>query len=442
MATDGPKQGELLPRLLEILDNRHEEKFYDSLSVDELCKELSLSRQELEVLVTPLLAKGWVEKDVQTAGGYFHLHFTPLGKQHHDRAKGTTRNEKVRQSLLELLAKEYEQSVHAITDSDTLAQQLALDWNKVCFNLQIMAMDRLVTLQEEAWAGHAYFQVSLTPEGKLAFDNPEARVVFLSHAALDEEIAKYLKQVIEASFPNVHVFVSTDPEDLRPGDPWVTVVLEKLAAARVLLVLATARGLTRKWVWFETGGGWARGLRVIPCCVGKVRKGQLPPPFSSNQAVNVDEEGDLQVLLDILAEEFGSPSQSLDLRSETSELVRLDVRVEERGRVGLTSGLAAEMRAKVEEGLAKLSEGETEAIRQLLLEGELTDRRAIELVCQKGLVKDNPAFIFPRIHSETGFVQQVWAWNRAEAMLGYQGPWRINPQLKPALEEFLFRKGK
>jgi hypothetical protein len=442
MATDGPREGELLPRLLEILDNRYEEKFYDSLSVDELREELSLSRQELEVLVTPLLAKGWVEKDVQTAGGYFHLHFTPLGKQHYDRAKGTTRNEKVRQSLLRSLAKEYDRNVHAITDTDTLAQQLALDWNKVCFNLQIMAMDRLVTLQERAWAGHAYFHVSLTPEGKFAYDNPEPMVIFLSHAAVDEDLGIYFKRAIQDSFPRVEVFVSSDPEDLPPGDPWVSTVLDRLKAARILLVLATSRGLTRKWVWFETGAGWARELRIIPCCVGKARKGQLPAPFSSYQGVNIDDESDLGLLFDILSKVFVSASQPPDLRSILSELTRLDIRLEERERLAAGAGFAVEMRAKVEEGLGKLSEGEKEAIRQLFLEGQLTDRRAIDLVRQKGLLQDNPQFIFPRIQSETGFVQRIWAWNRGEDVTGYRGPWQINSHLKPALEEYLSRKGK
>src|SRR5213593_4436948 len=98
-------------------------------------------------------------------------------------------------------------------------------------------------------------------------------IVFLSHAAADQEIARHLKQVIETCFPQINVFVSSDPEDLPPGDPWVQTVLANLESAKMLLILATERGLNRKWVWFETGAGWSRGLLFIPCCAGKTRKG-------------------------------------------------------------------------------------------------------------------------------------------------------------------------
>jgi len=53
-------------------------------------------------------------------------------------------------------------------------------------------------------------------------------IVFLSHAAADQAIAGHLKHVIETCFPQINVFVSSDPEDLPPGDPWVQTVLANL----------------------------------------------------------------------------------------------------------------------------------------------------------------------------------------------------------------------
>jgi hypothetical protein len=98
----------------------------------------------------------------------------------------------------------------------------------------------------------------------------------------------------------------------------------------MLLILATERGLNRKWVWFETGAGWSRDLLFIPCCVGKTRKGQLPHPFSDYQALNIDEEGDLGVLLDELKKQFGTPEKAPELRKVIAELTRLDVQADER----------------------------------------------------------------------------------------------------------------
>src|SRR2546425_8521661 len=128
-----------------------------------------------------------------------------------------------------------------------------------------------------------------------------------------------------------------------------------------------------------------------------------------------------------------------ELAAVILNLTRLDVRVEERARLGSVP-YEAEMRAQVETAFGKLNEGEKEAVRLLFLEGQLTDCRAIELVQQKGLLKDNPMYIYIRIASETGFVQRLWPWNEAENRLGYGGPWALNPHFKPILEEHLFPK--
>ncbi|MGH9817108.1 MAG: TIR domain-containing protein [Candidatus Acidiferrales bacterium] len=96
-----------------------------------------------------------------------------------------------------------------------------------------------------------------------AYDNLDRDVLFLSHAAADAEIAAVVKREVEQCFPFVTVFVSTDPEELPPGSPWVETILENLEAAKIVAVLATSRALTRKWVWFE---------RVIAERTSKVRK--------------------------------------------------------------------------------------------------------------------------------------------------------------------------
>jgi len=152
--------------------------------------------------------------------------------------------------------------------------------------------------------------ITITPGGRSALQKhqestPEPHssatsgenLIFLSHAASDKELAIELKRLIETAIPGTQVFVSSDPEDLHPGDPWVETILENLRRARILIALATERGMARRWVWYEVGAGWSRDLRVIPCCVGKLRKGQLLAPFSRYQALNADEEPDLDALL-------------------------------------------------------------------------------------------------------------------------------------------------
>lgn len=152
----------------------------------------------------------------------------------------------------------------------------------------------------------------------------DSKVAFLSHAARDQKIAIYLKEVLEQEIPGCDVFVSSDTEDLRPGDDWVETVRKNLRDARILLLLATERGLTRPWVWYETGAAWSSRIRMIPCCMGNVRKNELPAPFSSHQAVNIDEASDLQNLLMEIGRVFGLNVQAAELQPILGRLRTLD----------------------------------------------------------------------------------------------------------------------
>jgi hypothetical protein len=137
-----------------------------------------------------------------------------------------------------------------------------------------------------------------------------------------------LKSTLELAVPGIHVFVSSDPEDLKPGDPWVEVILDNLRHAELIVVPATERGLSRKWVWYESGATWSRGVRVIPCCVGTLRKGQLPTPFSTFQALNIDDAADFQRLLGIAAVELGLPEpKPFDIHGTVQNLKEADKNV-------------------------------------------------------------------------------------------------------------------
>jgi len=428
----------LRSRLLQELNSLYEDKFYESLDVTNLSTLLSISTREFETLITPLLAKRWVEKELKTIRSY-RLRLTDLGKEEFDRSRGDNTNESIRGKLLALLSDEFEKNPGSVTDSDSLSRRLDLHWNKVCFNLKIMEAHSLVELHERAWAGHPFYRVSLTAEGKTAHDYPRPRILFLSHAAIDEPIAAYLKPVITDALPGVHVFVSTDPEDLRPGDPWVEKILRNLLDAECVLVLSTDRGLTRRWVWFEAGAGWVRRNRIVSCCVGKQRKGSLPPPFSIYQSLNIDEEKDCRVLFGTLTDYFGALSQEPEYADIVSNLRELDTKAAERWAavVAPPNGLAL---AEVDAGLAKLDEAERQALSLLLLYGELTDVQVIQKLVEKGVLdlSQSGIFLCSRIAHKTGIVEQSISHSDRERHLGVHGPWRIKPTLRHALEVRLF----
>jgi len=261
-------------KILQRLNAVYEEDFHDAVPDEEFCNVHSLSRQQLELVVSPMLAQGLVEKYAESLSGY-QLRLTAFGKQEFDRQSGNRENERIRERVLGFLSELYEQNIHTITNSDAIASELGLNWNKVCLNLDVLERDGCVTLNGLVGAGHAFYNVTLTTQGKYIHDNPPSKLVFVSHAAVDEEIAMCLKSAMEEALPGIRIFVSSDPEDLKPGDPWVEVILSNLSQAELIIVLATQRGLSRKWVWYESGACWSRGVRVLPCCVGV----NYPPRF-------------------------------------------------------------------------------------------------------------------------------------------------------------------
>ena len=149
--------------------------------------------------------------------------------------------------------------------------------------------------------------------------------VFLSHAASDGRIASLLKAEIELRLPGVKVFCSSDPADLPPGTKWSETIQQALLEAGMLIFVASERGLQRQWVWFECGTFWFSGRKIMPLCLGEVRKNSLLPPLSELQAINGDESNELKTALDVIATVTrATVSDVSDLNTLTEKLKQLD----------------------------------------------------------------------------------------------------------------------
>jgi len=177
--------------------------------------------------------------------------------------------------------------------------------------------------------------LGLTPEGFRRYRELQANTaeshrgqnnrVFLSHAASDEHIALLLKAEIERRLFGVKVFCSSDPTDLPPGSKWSPEIQRALHESTMLIFVASERGLQRPWVWFECGTFWFSGKKIMPLCLGEVRKNGLRPPLSELQAINGDESSDLKTALDVVAAAAGSTvSDTSDLDSLSEKLKQLD----------------------------------------------------------------------------------------------------------------------
>jgi hypothetical protein len=140
-----------------------------------------------------------------------------------------------------------------------------------------------------------------SPRPKRVRSRSKQNAIFLSHAAVDASIALLIKEELQRRIPGLIVFCSSDPSDLPPGSRWSPEIQRALEHSSVLVLIASEHSLKRPWVWFECGTFWFGSRRIIPLCLGKVRKGDLRPPMSELQAINGDDPTDLKILLEALS---------------------------------------------------------------------------------------------------------------------------------------------
>jgi TIR domain len=256
--------------------------------------------------------------------------------------------------------------------------------------------------------------------------------VFISHAAIDEELAAALKSHLQYCFSGLEVFVSSDPEDLQPGDLWIEKILEALKTARCVLAITTTRGLSRKWVWFESGRTWFNAAPLIPCCVGIIRKSQLPPPFSLLQALELDIANDVTALEKRLASILGTTARQGEPAAFAATMTRLDFRAEEKEKVK-ADPFAEEILAKIAKVVSTLSPAEQETVRHFVMFGQLTTSAARSYAVQAGV--DMEKWSVPwALANKTGWLTQVAASKTNDAF--EDSTYAINEQIRPHLKSF------
>ena len=105
--------------------------------------------------------------------------------------------------------------------------------------------------------------------------------VFISFVHEDSRVAAAVQSLLQQEL-QLHgdVFLSSDQSQVFAGDMWLDKLREALDSARVVVLLLSARSLSRSWVNFEAGAAWLAGKRVVPCCYGRTSKDGLPHPYS------------------------------------------------------------------------------------------------------------------------------------------------------------------
>jgi hypothetical protein len=131
-------------------------------------------------------------------------------------------------------------------------------------------------------------------------------VVFFSHSSQDREaILPIRDRLVEGSAHAVQVFMASDGASIPFGRNWLKEIEDALAACKLMFVWMTPTSLASKWIPFESGYAYSRGIRVVPIGFQGVRLDDLPAPISILQGFNVTGSQGLNNIVAIINEEFG-----------------------------------------------------------------------------------------------------------------------------------------
>ena len=127
--------------------------------------------------------------------------------------------------------------------------------------------------------------------------------IFISHIHEEAELAILIKNWIEDTFlGQVNVFVSADDRDIKLGDEWFQKISHALESSSLTLLLCSPASVTRPWISFEAGWGWAKNVPIAPICHSGLLPNSLPKPFDFRQAINIEDKGSITKLLQAIAQ--------------------------------------------------------------------------------------------------------------------------------------------
>lgn len=140
------------------------------------------------------------------------------------------------------------------------------------------------------------------------------KTIFLSHISEEGRLGTLFKDRLEKDFLSlIDVFVSSDARSIPPGDAWLKAVDNNLNEAAALIVLASPQSVTRPWITFEAGAGWAKHVPTMLVCHSGMAPGSLPLPLGQLQAFAASDIVRLKAMYQVIAGVLGSATPEPDL---------------------------------------------------------------------------------------------------------------------------------
>ncbi len=115
--------------------------------------------------------------------------------------------------------------------------------------------------------------------------------MFIAYYSGEQSDAEEIKDHLTIMFreQGIEVFLASRWESIAAGADWETKVMDALGDIDALLVLMSIEALTKHWVNFEIGFAWAKQARILIFCHKGLTPSGLPRPYSSLQAVEIND---------------------------------------------------------------------------------------------------------------------------------------------------------
>lgn len=129
--------------------------------------------------------------------------------------------------------------------------------------------------------------------------------VFLSHSSLDRTALIALKRILDKKTGHaVQFFLSIDGQSIPLGENWVHRIEKALNDTAMMLVFLSRASVTSRWIHFEAGFAYAKGVRVVPVAFAGINIAALQPPISLLQGLTLRGADGLNKVVALINQQF------------------------------------------------------------------------------------------------------------------------------------------
>lgn len=135
------------------------------------------------------------------------------------------------------------------------------------------------------------------------------RKLFISHTAVDRDLAAFLEETAYIAVPGIQVFRASGVGQIKAGREWFDVVTRELRGADLYMVLLTESSVGKPWVSFETGAAWYTKRPLVPVLAPGFHPQDVPEPLGSLQLLALGDPKEAKQAFKELGGELSDPEQ-------------------------------------------------------------------------------------------------------------------------------------